>query len=130
MNAALEFHDSEVSSVVADAGQASIRFSAAYVHRSVGIPGVDSGAGYTQAIEISLYQPIWVGPLPECIGKLSDGQIEVNGQTLSLVPVPYTAEGQISLTMTFANGSEFSSSAKGIEVKQAGAPRYVEAFSC
>jgi hypothetical protein len=53
-NAALEFHDSEVSSIEAVAGDIQVFFAAAYVHRSNGTPGVNGGKGYVQAVELHL----------------------------------------------------------------------------
>lgn len=130
MNAAMEFHDSEVSSVEVDAGVLCIRFSAAYVHRSTETPGGDSGAGYAQALELRLANPTWAGKLSECVGRLSDGQIHVDGQLLALVPVPYANKGDVRLVVQFANGTELSALAEGVVVQQVGEPRYVESFSC
>ncbi|WP_157604455.1 hypothetical protein [Rhizobacter sp. Root1221] len=130
MNVAMEFHDSEVSSVEGDADVLCIRFSAACVHRSAGTPGVDSGAGYAQALELRLTNPAWAGKPSECIGRLSDGRIHVDGQLLALVPVPYANKGDVSLVVQFANGAELSALAKGVTVQQVGEPRYVESFSC
>jgi len=130
MNAAIEFHDSEISSVVSEAGRLYIRFSAAYIHKSVGVPGVDSGGGYVQAIVIQLERAQWIGQLNECVGKLSDGKLEVNGQEQKLVPLPFTVVGHIRLTLQFSNGTELSVTAGDLEVSQIGEARYIESFAC
>ena len=49
LNAAIEFHDSELDEIAHEASGIVVRFAPAYVHRSAGEPGVDDGMGGWQA---------------------------------------------------------------------------------
>jgi hypothetical protein len=130
MNAALEFHDSEVSAIRPKDGGLSISFSAAYVQRSEGAPGVDAGSGYVQALEILLRRANWSGELRPCLGRLSDGHLCSGGQRLPLVPLPYESAGSISVELVFQNGEMLTATAEGAVIRFVGDPRFVESFRC
>jgi hypothetical protein len=130
MNAAIEFHDSEVSVIEPLEDSLHVRFSAAYVHRSEGVPGSDAGDGYLQAVDLELKGAVWSGVLPECLGELSGGSLTVNQAVMPLVPLPFEAEGQVHLRLMFANGAELAVEALAIQLVQRGEARYVECFNC
>lgn len=130
MNAGLEIHDSEVRSVEANANSLTVAFSAAYVHRSSGRPGFDAGSGYAQSVEMEFSGATWVGPLPECVGRLSDGQVVSNGVARSLIELPYSSSGSVSAEFQFTNGSLLSVSASALVCRFTGEPRFIESFSC
>jgi hypothetical protein len=130
MNAALEFHDSEVSTVQSKDRDLSILFSAAYVHRSEGEQGVDAGSGYAQALEILLQRASWSGELGACLGRLSNGYLSSGGQRLSLVPLPYEFDGPISVELVFQNGESLTATAERVVIRFLGEPRFVESFKC
>jgi hypothetical protein len=129
-NAALEFHDSEVSGVHFMSGCVHVTFSAAYVHRSNEVPGVDVGSGYMQSVQLLLREAVLSGPLNDCVGKLSDGNLRVNGRSVNLVPLPFEAAGQIALILQFSNGASFSAAGSSVQLHQTSAPRFVEHFGC
>jgi len=130
MNTALEFHDSQVSKIDMLGSALSVAFSSAYVHRSVGKPGVDSGSGYVGPVEMLLSEASWAGPLDECIGKLSDGKLSVAGEPFALVPLPSEHIDQISLELVFANGAMLTATATSLVVRFSGEPHFVESFFC
>lgn len=130
MNAAVEFHDSEVAVVEAIEGAMYVRFSAAYVHRSKGEPGRDAGAGYVQAVALRLGQAVWSGELQACVGTLWSGELSVREENLGLVPLPYSAEGHVRLRLVFANGAELVVEAASVSLSQTGEARFVENFTC
>ena len=130
MNSALEFHDSEVSSITDADGSLHVRFSAAYVHRSDGVPGVDSGEGYIQAVELTLENASWDGSLAECIGKLSDGELFVVDRPLGLVPLPFESTSQTRVELQFSNGATLLARGAPVHVRTNGAARFVERFVC
>jgi hypothetical protein len=130
MNVALEFHDSEVSAVQPQGEDLSISFSAAYVHRSEGAPGVDAGSGYAQALEILLQRATWSGELRACLGRLSGGHLCSDGQRLPLVPLPYESAGPISVELVFQNGDSLTATAERAVIRFTGEPRFVESFKC
>jgi len=125
MNAALEFHDSEVSLVEGTDGTLRLLFSAAYIHRSEGHPGRDPGAGYMQPAELIFSGASWQGLSPECSGYLYDGSLTVDGESLSLIPVPLTATGKLTAVFSFLS-AVLSVSASSVVCSVSGDPRFVE----
>lgn len=130
INAGLEFHDSEVWGVESHANSLTVVFSAAYVHRSSGRPGLDAGSGYAQSVEMEFSDATWVGSLPECVGRLSDGQVVSNGVAKSVIELPYSSCGPVSAELQFTNGSLLSVSASALVCRFTGEPRFIESFSC
>ncbi|MBC5786388.1 hypothetical protein H8N03_25850 [Ramlibacter sp. USB13] len=129
-NAALEFHDSEVREVQKAGADLLLTFSAAYVHRSNGRPGVDAGAGYLAELLITFRDAEWSGDLGSCQGKLSDGELCVGSERLSLVPLPYVASGSVSAELQFANGVALSIRASSVTCLPTGGERFVESYAC
>lgn len=128
MNAALEFHDSEVSLVEGVSGTLRLLFSVAYIHRSEGRPGVDSGSGYIQPAEIIFYGASWEGLSSACKGVLSDGSVTLGSESLSLIPLPFTASGPLSAKLVFASGPILLVSATSAACSCSGDPKFVETY--
>jgi hypothetical protein len=128
MNTALEFHDSDVRGVYAEKAGVTLHFSAAYIHRSEGRPGIDSGAGYAQAAKISFGEAHFDGSLAECLGRVSDGHITVNGECLSLVSIPFSSSGPVQATFVFQNGATLRLDANSIECYGYGPSQFIENF--
>jgi hypothetical protein len=129
-NAALEFHDSKVRGAQKAEADLLLTFSAAYIHRSNGRPGVDAGAGYAAELLIVFREAEWAGDLAACQGKLSEGELVVGGERLSMVPLPYAASGGVSAELQFANGSALSIRASSVECLPTGDERFVESYAC
>jgi len=130
MNAALEFHDSEVSSVEGTGSKLCVRFSAAYVHHSDGLPGKDAGTGYVQTLEFVFYEAQWSGNLGMCLGSLWKGQVRQGERTMSLVPLPYRSIEPIEGEFEFENGEHLSVRAASAVIRLTGEPRFVERYAC
>lgn len=122
MNRALEFHDSGVASVSTDEICLTMSFSEAYVHSSSGIPGVSPGDGYVQPAKLVFSQVSWSGPISEAAGPLSDGVIRLDRKNLSLLPLPFQAEGDITITaeFTFVSGVRLSVQARAVRCSAEG----------
>lgn len=130
MNAALEFHDSEVGLVEVGDGTLSVQFAAAYVHQSEGRPGFDSGAGYVQKLELLFRGAQWVGDPHLCFGKLSDGQLREGEQVRSLIPLPYESRVPVEVELVFQNGERLSVKSESAVLLSTGEPRFVESYAC
>ena len=130
MNTALEFHDSNVLTVEADAGSVRVLFSAAYVHRSERTPGIDSGDGYVQEVVLHITNATWKGLPEECVGKISDGDLLIAGAPLRLVPLPFEATGEVRLELQFTNGATLLASGTSVRLRHLDEPRFVERFAC
>jgi hypothetical protein len=129
MNIALEFPDSQVSSVEAVADKLQIAFSSAFAHRSGGEPS-DMASGYIRPVEMLLSGATWAGPLNDCVGKLSGGKLSVAGELLALVPLPSEHVGQVALELVFANGAALTATSQSLVVRFSGEPHFVESFFC
>ena len=129
MNAAIEFHDSDVQLAEGADDTFRILFSAAYVHRSEDRPGVDAGAGYIQAAELVFSTASWSKPSVDCVGDLSDGWVTVNGEKLSLIPLPFSASGKVFAEFVFVSGAVLSVSASSIACSPIGEARFVENYA-
>jgi hypothetical protein len=129
MNAALEFHDSHVETIQADADRSvSLHFSGAYIHTSVGQPGIDLGTGHSQQARLSFSEARFAGDLAQCVGALSNGALMANGHSMSLLPVPYSFRGPVTAEFTFQNGVSIRIDASAVECTVFGPTEFVEAF--
>jgi len=130
MNAAIEFHDSEVSSVECTGSTVCVRFAAAYVHHSEGRPGTDAGAGYVQSLELLFHEAQWSGNVQLCFGRLSDGHLREGEYTMSLVPLPYQSRAAVVGEFAFQNGERLSIKSASAVIRFSGEPRFVESYGC
>jgi hypothetical protein len=129
VNAALQFHDSDVKIINSSADVLRVTFSGAYVHRSTGRPGIDAGSGYIQPAELAFSRAEWSVLPPGCIDAISDGELVVNGKSMSLVPLPFYASGEISVRLTFVSGASFFAKAESVSCKSLGDGRFVETYA-
>lgn len=129
MNIALEFHDSTVGAVVGSAGLVRVLFSGAYTHHSTGRPGFDAGSGYLQPVELLLSRAVLLLPASGCVGRVSDGELVIDGQSMSLVPLPFSASGNVTLSLTFTSGNSISVSATSVSCRATGEGAFIETYA-
>jgi hypothetical protein len=129
MNEAIEFHDSEVQLAEGTGDVFRIIFSSAYVHRSVGQPGIDAGAGYTQQAELTFTTATWSKPSLPIAGKLSDGFLMLGGKKHSLTPLPLSVSGKIEAELVFVTGAVLSISASSVSCKFTSEANFVENYA-
>ncbi len=129
MNRGLEFHDSEVSSILVVGDDVLFTFRAAYIHESIGTPGVTPGDGWVQSAELVLVGG--AASLRNTVGvdTLSDGFIEVQGQRYSVLPVPFSASAPVTAEFSFVSGLALRLSARGIRCTTSGPAQWVEAYA-
>jgi hypothetical protein len=108
-------------------GTLVVHFAPAYIHRSAGVPGTDSGTGWSQDAVMIMTGVRPVSPLPPVPAEVWGGEVEVDGRThdnvLELVG-PF--EGNVCLRLTFTNGCEFEIRGDRLELKLEGDARFVE----
>lgn len=129
-NATLAFDDSEVSRVVGLGDAVGVMFSAAHVHRSEGATGREAGDGYEKAVELLLHQATWSGRLNECVGKLADGKLTIDGAVIKRVPLPFQASGVVTLNLEFSNGAVLAATGTSVHLGQKAPPQFVDNFAC
>jgi hypothetical protein len=64
-----------------------------------------------------------------CTGAISDGEISTEGAKFeNVVPLPFSALGHVSATITFASGGVLKVTGKGVSCVPTGPARFVEAY--
>jgi len=106
MSNALELHDSRISHIELDNGMMTIQFSHAYIHKSKGKPGRDSGTGWSQEAVLILYEATLLKPLPDLPGTISEAYLEVGGIKHELIPLPFKRKVAARFWARFENGCE------------------------
>ena len=128
MNSALEFHDSTIASAQVGDGALIVFFSAAYVHSSTGRPGVDSGEGFSQAVELRFNRAVFNGDPSRFHGKLSGGYLVALGDRHELVPVPFNYSGRVEAELAFIGGAVLRLESDGVTCVALGEATFVEQF--
>jgi len=128
MNEALEFHDSVVASITVEDDGLLVNFSEAYVHRSIGQPGVSAGDGFVGPAKLFFLGATWSGELAGAIGPISDARIVIADQAHSLLKLPFKTESTLSAEFSFASGAELRVSASGVTCVVTGPARFVEHY--
>lgn len=128
MNCALELHDSRVGSISTDRCELTLKVSAAYLHKSKGILGVDAGSGWVQEGELTFVGAGYDASIDIGDGWMIEGNLIAGGETMSILPVPFKATGHISAQFGFANGCTLKVVATSVCLSLFGEPRYVEEF--
>mgnify|MGYP003343576628 CR=1 FL=1 len=123
---ALEFHDSEVAEVGLCGRDVVVRFSAGYVHRT----GTGEGAGFLQSLELVCLDVDDWSQESGCVGRLSEGTLQIDGERLAMVPVPWEAHAPTMLSLTFANGAACEVRSRGMRLQPVGEARFVEWLRC
>ncbi len=126
----LSFHDSEVRRVQVLNDGLHIPFSAAAVSRASPTGRRDGDAGYVQNLELVLGGATWTGPLNECFGHVSDGQLRIDGVPVRPLPVPCALAGAMALELTFSHGTRLCAQATSMTLRFVGEPRFHEAHAC
>jgi len=128
MNWALELHDSRVGSIHTDRGELTLKFTAAYLHKSKGIPGVDSGSGWLQEGELIFVGAGYDASIDIGDGWIIEGNLVAGEESMSTLRMPFRASGHISAQFGFANGCTLTVVATNVYLSLVGEPRYVEEF--
>ena len=128
LKAALELHDSRLDQIAMVDGAAIIHFPHAYIHKSSGTPGKDPGTGWSQELQLILASVSYSGALPALPNTISEGYLEVGGIRHELVPLPFSRRGKATLTLLFADGTQFEVSGERPVVELIGAAKFLEDY--
>lgn len=122
MNKGVELHDSRVADVTCVSEELRVVFQPAYVHRSDGIPGTDSGWGFLQPVEFRFHNAAFA-EVGNCRGDVSDGAVSVgDAEYCNLVPMPLAVTGATTAHFIFASGGVLTVSAGGFSCDAIGEP--------
>ncbi|HUR00299.1 MAG TPA: hypothetical protein VM166_12660 [Gemmatimonadaceae bacterium] len=121
-------HDSRVDAVEIIDADTHIHFSHAYIHKSKGTPGRDSGSGWSQEAVLIIAGAVSMAQLPPLPNTIADGYLEVGGIKHTLLPLPFTRKADVSLSLVFADGTSLALSGRGAAVELLGKAIYLEDF--
>jgi len=128
-NFVFEFQDSEVSSAELKEQQFVVQFSAAHVHRSRSKDGIDLD-GFLHALVLTIFQPSTIQKDSGCLGRISQGELRVEGNRITRVPIPYEANANVELELSFSNGSMCRVSGQHVTLNATGEVKFVEWLRC
>ncbi len=97
MNTTIEIHDSNVAEIVIREGTIVVNFRPAYLHKSEGRPGFDSGSGRP----VDFKDATSSGKIPILPLDVMDGSLVVGGELHdNLIPVPLMVSVPTELRLT------------------------------
>lgn len=130
LNAAIELHDSVVAEISRLESTVEIALRPAYVHQSVGRPGVDDGIGLVQNVVISIEEGSVTGNLGELPSDIFDGEFDVSQHAFpNMIPLPCDVAGSVTLTLFLSpDNRKLVIFGKRITVRLDGQASYVEEF--
>jgi hypothetical protein len=129
-NRAIEIHDSVLASIDKKGDRIEIGLGPAYVHQSPGIPGIDPGTGWVQAVTLVLEGGSVEGQVEEFPCDLTDGTLTIDERTSpNMLVLPLNQTGKIILTLqAMWSGNVITFRGNRIFAIMNGEPEYVENF--
>jgi hypothetical protein len=129
LNTSIELHDSRAAEVFREGDSVSLVLAPAYLHRSLGRPGVDSGTGWTQDARLVFGSGALAGVVPELPCDIMDGELSLAGDRYpNEIPIPLQADGPVELHLVFYPGCDVFITGKTVQLELLGEARYVEEF--
>jgi hypothetical protein len=129
MNSVIEIHDSDVDTVSNVDGKVVLCFSSVYIHKSLGIPGVDPGTGWVQKAKLTIADATIKSTLTLFPGQLLGGYLRLGDSILdNEIPIPLNFQGDTELLLESWNDQVILVSGRGAELELIDDPTYVEDF--
>lgn len=128
MGSELELFEARLSYVRFSEGTAEIHFSYAHIHKTVGLPGRDTGKGWTQESILTLEAAERKEPLPPLPNIVVEGFIEVAGERYELIPIPFEKEGPALLHLEFTDGRTLEIRGMNPAIKLEGEKIFLEGY--
>jgi len=129
MNSLIEIHDSILDAVSEPSGTVALHFSAVYIHKCHGIPGVDAGTGWVQRAKLTITDAVIKSIFTSYPADLLHGYLRLGDDTLeNEIPIPLNFKGAIELRLETWNEQAILISGSGAELELIGEPTYVEEF--
>ena len=129
MNTIVELHDSIVAGITENDRTVIVRFAPAYLHKSEGRPGIDSGSGWVQAARLTLGNSAVSGVIPDLPCRIMDGDLVICGERHNNeIPVPLETTGPVELKLEFDPVQNITVTGRGARLELLGEPKYVAEF--
>lgn len=124
MSPVFEFFDSEAREVAVDGDVVRVRFSAAAVQRE------DGARGWLPGVTLAMSRASLAGDAAHAFGRIIEGHVLHDGQSLSRLAVPCALSGGLELQLRFANGASVSARGEAVELSSAPGAAFAEDLSC
>ena len=129
LNRIIELHDSKVESINQVGRRITVSFSAAYIHKSHGRPGVDPGTGWTQAAQVTFEPGEIRGESPDFPCPVWDGHLIIAGWPhAGSIPIPLNSFAAVELDLIFDETHKVQIIGKAVALSLIGKERFVENF--
>ena len=127
LNSLIEIHDSVLTLVETQSKQVKLSIEA-YIHKSIGVPGVDPGTGWVQNVILTIEDGSFEGSIESLPYDLYDGTLQINGELMeNEIPIPLDRNGQIVLSLVAKwSGDKLVARGTHIHLELLGEARYVE----
>ena len=126
----LAWADSEVRGVEAQGDGLRIDFSAAQAWPVHDGQVLRSEAGYARAVALLFVGARWDGDLADCIGRLSEGRLQIDGRWQSQLALPSAVDGPVQAELRFGNGTPLVVTAQGLRCDWIAGPDFAESYAC
>jgi len=124
MTFALEWPDSEVRDVTAEGGSVRVRLAAASVRDGEG------RRGWLAGVTLSLADSTLSGDPAHAFGRLAEGRLRRDGRDIPTPSLPDTLDGDLALSLRFANGTQLTATARSLALAVDDSTRFKEDLSC
>lgn len=129
MNTIIELHDSKVAEIATRDATVIVHFLPAYLHKSEGRPGFDSGTGWVQDARLIFADASASGGFPDLPCEVMDGELVVGSERHdNEIPVPLEVTAPAELRLIFDSIHTVTVTGRGVRLELFGEPRYVEEF--
>lgn len=123
----MEFHDSTFNGVERDGANLVLRFSAAYIHKSEGEPGVDAGSGWVQKLRLHISDASQTGEIVHFPCNLWDGSVRLDDKRLeNVIPIPLDYRGRVEIRLEETTALTITGTSLRVEL--CGEPKFVDEF--
>lgn len=129
MGSQFELFDARLSDVRFLERRVELHFSYAHIHKTVGLPGRDTGKGWTQDTILTLEGAELEEPLPPLPNTIAEGYLEVYGERYELIPLPFLKEGPALLRLEFIDGNTVELRGMSPAIKLEGEKIFIEGYS-
>jgi hypothetical protein len=124
MSLTLEFHDSEILDVVSNGDRLAVRFSAASARRD------GRERGWLRGVTLTLSPAAITGDLGQAFGKVTEGWLRQDGQSVGTLSLPVALSGEVALLLRFANGAQVNASGRALAISAGPDAVFFEDLSC
>jgi hypothetical protein len=129
VNSGVELHDSILAGLEVLSGVALLAFRPAYLHKSVGRPGIDSGTGWVVDLDLRVMDASLSSTPPSLPADVRGGSLEIGGKRHdNVIVLPLPAETTLLLMLELDSG-DLAIRGSNIVLELRSEPKYVEAFT-